>query len=395
MTDLVLGPWAVGIDHVSSDTKLPKGAAHDAVNGNFNREGEFVRRGGYALLLAASGIHSVWTSPVTGLTFCAQGAQLCSITTGAGGSLNVTALDDTGSTAPMSFCDLNGDVVYANTGKIGMVRDVVAMPLALPTSAAPAITAIATGGLVAGTYGVGVALLTDAGGESALSELTFIDVPEGGGLSFTFASSSARRLVYRTDPNGDMVYHAASIPGVLTSYLLGNGQLGRLAETMNLEALPGGQIVRTWRGRTLVARGNVVLFSEPMRYGLFSPREGFVQFAHRVTLLEPVEGGIFVGTTTGVVFLQGSKPSEFSVKGTSGQPPYEGSGITAPASAFGGEIGSSDNRVAAWLAPNGFVIGTASGQLVETQNTRIAIPDSGATQARSFVHERRLTSIIQ
>lgn len=392
MADLVLGPWAVGIDHVSSDTKLPQGAAHDAVNGIFNREGEFVRRGGYALLMAASGIHSVWTSPVTGLSFCAQGAQLCSITTGAGGSLNVTALDNTGSTSPISFCDLNGVVVYANAGKIGAVLDGVAIPMALPTPGAPQAVSDANGGLPAGRYGVAVATLADS--ESALSEITFLDVPEGGGIRLAFNIGETRRL-YRTAQNADMMYLAAEIPGSLTSYLLGNGQLGRLTETQNLEALPGGQIVRTWRGRTLLARGNVVLFSEPMRYGLFSPREGFVQFAHRVTMLEPVEGGIYVGTTTGVVFLQGSKPSEFTVKGTSGQPPYEGSGITAPASAFGGDIGGGDTRVAAWLAPNGFVIGTASGQLVETQNTRIAIPDSGATQARTFVHERRLTSIIQ
>ena len=392
MTDIVLGPWTVGIDHVSSDTKLPAGAARDAINGLFNRDGEFLRRNGYGLMMAASGVHSLWTSPESGLSFCAQGSQVCSITPGAGGSLAVTALADTGIVSPVSFCDLNGVVVYANAGKIGAVLNGVAIPLALPTPGAPQVVATDNGGLSAGRYGVAVALLGD--GESALSEITFLDVPEGGGIRFTFNGGSTRRL-YRTAANGDALYLAAEIPGALTTYLLGNGQLGRLTETQNLEALPGGQIVRTWRGRTLLARGNVVLFSEPMRYGLFSPREGFVQFAHRITMMEPVEGGIFVGTTTGVVFLQGSKPSEFNVKATSGQPPFEGSGITAPASAFGGDIGSSDTRVAAWLAPNGFVIGTASGQLVETQNTRIAIPDNGATQARTFVHERRLTSIIQ
>jgi hypothetical protein len=392
MTDLVLGPWAVGIDHVSSDTNLPKGAARDAVNGVFNREGEFVRRGGYALLMAASGIHSVWTSPDTGVSLCAQGSQLCSVTAGTGGSLVVTALDDTGSTSPMSFCDLNGAVIYANAGKIGAVRNGIAEPLAPVPPSAPQALATANGGLSAGRYGVAVTGFS--GSESALSEIVFLDVLEGGGIRFTFADNVDRRI-YRTAPNGDALYLAAEAPSALTSYLLGNGSLGRLTETQNLSPLPGGQIVRTWRGRTLVARGNVVLFSEPMRYGLFSPREGFVQFAHRVTLLEPVEGGIYVGTTAGVVFLQGSKPSEFTVKATSGQPPYEGSGITAPASVFGGDIGSSDTRVAAWLAPNGFVIGMASGQLVETQHARIEIPDSGATQARSFVHERRLTSIIQ
>lgn len=393
MTDIVLGPWTVGIDHVSSDTKLPVGAARDAINGLFNRDGEFLRRNGYGLMMAASAIHSLWTSPETGLAFCGQGSQLCSVTVGAGGALAVSVLDDTGSTSRISFCDLNGVVVYANAGKIGAVLNGVAIPLALPTPGAPAIVVTSNGGLSAGRYGAAVAMVGDS--ESALSEITFVDVPEGGGIRYIFAVDALRRRLYRTAPNGDAMYLAAEIDGMFTGYTLGNGQLGRLTETQSLEPLPSGQIVRTWRGHTLVARDNVVLFSKPMRYGLYSPRTGFVQFAHRVTMLEPVESGIFVGTTTGVVFLQGSQPSEFTVKATSGQPPFEGSGITAPASAFGGDIGSSDTRVAAWLAPNGFVMGTASGQLVETQHTRIAIPDNGATQARTFVHERRLTSIIQ
>lgn len=393
MGDLVLGPFSVGIDHVTSDTKLAPGAVHDAVNGDFNRSGEFTRRNGFAPLLSASGLHSLWTSPATQWTFCGQGASLCQVRQTGSGSLDVAPLVETGSMAPISFDDLNDGVLYANAAGAGFIRNGIALPLALPTPGAPAAVATSNGGLSAGRYGVGVSLMGES--ESALSGLTFIDVPEGGGIRLTLQTDTFDRLLYRTAPNGDALYLCASAPGALTSYLIGNGALGRLSETRHLAPLPGGQIIRQWRGRTFVARGDTVYFSEPMRYGLYSPREGFMQFASRVTLMEAVENGIFIGGTGGVIFLQGTKPSDFELKATSALAPYEGSGTVVPASLFGGDIGKSGDHVATWLAPNGFVIGTSTGQLIETQSDRIAIADSGATQARTFVHDRRLTSIIQ
>lgn len=391
--ELVLGPFTVGIDHVSPDTKLPKGAVHDAVNGDFNRAGEFESRAGSTLALAAAGLHSLWSSPATGIAFCGQGSTLCTVRESDGGALVLDSLVNVGEDSPISFDDLNSLVLFANANMVGAIKNGVVQELAPPTPSLPAVTASINGALAAGRYGVGVSFVGES--ESALSALEFVDVPEGGGLQFQFTSSSYARRIYRTGQNGDGLYLAAEIPGVLTSYMVGHGAVGRLSETRHLAPLPGGQFIRAWNGRVLVARGNELLFSEPMRYGLYSPREGFVQFAQRITMMEPVQSGVFVGTSTGVVFLQGTKPSEFVFNETSALPPFEGSGAVVPASVFGGEVGASGNKVATWLAPNGFVIGSSSGQVIEPQNGRIAIPPTGPTKARTFINDRRLTSILQ
>ena len=145
----------------------------------------------------------------------------------------------------------------------------------------------------------------------------------------------------------------------------------------------------------MVARGNVLYFSEPLRFGLHSPRHGFVQFANIITLMECVEGGIFVGTQDGVVFLSGSKPDELTVVHTGGKVPYPGSGLTFHSSNLGGDLARSGQTVAAWFAPNGYVVGTATGQLIELQSERIAIPiGTDAGQGRTFINDRRLTTLF-
>jgi hypothetical protein len=133
-------------------------------------------------------------------------------------------------------------------------------------------------------------------------------VTEGEGFAITLPQPSAADVtairVYRTQPNGDVLYRAYDYAGRHCLMLsLGFGPLGRQCDTRFMQQLPGGQIVRYWRGHVLVARGRNLLWSESMRYGAWTPTDNFVQFPHRIRVLQPVEGGVFVGTQEGVFFL--------------------------------------------------------------------------------------------
>ena len=136
MADLVLGPFTVGIDQVSPDTKLPEGAVRDAVNGTFNRAGEFESRAGFELSYSAADIHSLWTDRA-GNAFCGHGSQICSVRLGANGDPIVTPIYDTGSASPISFDDLLDSVVFANLGAVGSIRAGAFQPLAPSTPAHP------------------------------------------------------------------------------------------------------------------------------------------------------------------------------------------------------------------------------------------------------------------
>ena len=395
MSELVLGPWAVGIDHVTTDTATDTKAVRDAVNGDFDRAGQFTLRHGYDPVLSGTGIHSLWSGPKTGVTLCVHGASLCLVTTG----LTLTPIYSLATAGPMSYTELNGAILASNiVDVIKILPDGTARALSQPIPARLTLTATVYGGLDAGRYCVAQTLVdVESGDETGLSEWAFVTVAKGGGIALSNLADAPGYLrhIYRSPGNGDALYLAANIPPALSNYLVGNAPLGRLTDTANLSPLPAGQFIRAWRGRAVVARGNVLYFSEPMRYGLHSPRHGFVQFASTITMMECVEGGIFVGMQDGIVFLQGSKPDELTVIHTGAKAPYPGSGLTFHASNLGGDLGKSGQTVAAWLAPNGFVVGNASGQITELQSERIAIPiQVDAGQGRTFINERRLTTLF-
>ena len=63
----------LGVDLLSNETSLPKGAVREAVNVDIDRVGNFSRRPGYTRVVAQSGFHSIKTLPQSGLVLVAQG----------------------------------------------------------------------------------------------------------------------------------------------------------------------------------------------------------------------------------------------------------------------------------------------------------------------------------
>ena len=150
-------------------------------------------------------------------------------------------------------------------------------------------------------------------------------------------------------------------------------------------------MVRYWRGRLLVARGTTLYFSQPLRYGLGDPRTDFVQEAHKITLLEPVENGVFVGTKAGVFFYAGTSPKDWARTKTGALAPIAGTGTKVPSSVFGGRLAEMlQGDVALWLSTNGYVIGTNDGQIVQPQSSRIRL---NANAGSTVLHDRQLITI--
>jgi hypothetical protein len=138
----------------------------------------------------------------------------------------------------------------------------------------------------------------------------------------------------------------------------------------------------------------MLAWSEPMRYGLWDPRHNFVQFPHTITMMEPVEGGVFVGTQDGVVFLSGVGPAEMTQKRTSGLPPVAFTGMKMEAALLSDE-GAGDTYVAAWFAKNGIVVGTSDGTLREVHAKRLRLPDNQAAGVgAAVIHDRQVLVAI-
>jgi hypothetical protein len=397
MADIVLSPWLLGIDHVSDDTGLPHGAVRDAVNVDIDRNGTLASRAGYSIVQPEDRAHSLWTSG-TEATYCVVDGELCWISyegpmpTLDGGAIYTLALDE-----PLSYQDVNGDVVCANRAEILRVRDGAVVRLGVEDPSSVAVSeAAGVGGLDAGKYGVAISFLR-GDEESALSGAVWCDVAAGNGLSVALPQPNEADVtgirIYRTGANGDVLYRAVDAPLAISPYVVGAGPLGRQADTRFLARMPGGHIIRNWRGRLLVARGRNLLFSEPFRYGLFNPSENFVQFPHRIRMVQPVENGVFVGTQDGVVFLSGQTPGSWEQRKTGGEAPVAGTGMEIETSILGGDRDYGGAYAAAWLAGNGFVVGTSDGSLVQMQSKRIRLPDTSGAGA-VVVFNRQLIATI-
>jgi hypothetical protein len=149
-------------------------------------------------------------------------------------------------------------------------------------------------------------------------------------------------------------------------------QSGPTCKTLNLAPLPPGQIVRHHIGRMLVARDNLLLIGEPFNFGLYRPSRGFIPFPAAITMVESVEGGLYVAAdkTYFLADLFGGAPVRDvlpygAIPGTSGHSP-------------------SDAGQVFWQSERGLVIADAQGnaKAVQEANLRLTGGASGATLYR-------------
>lgn len=401
MADIPLMTPILGIDNVSDEFSLPPGSVRDAVNVTIDRDGTVERRDGRELALSGT-FHSMWTDR-SGRTYGVRNGVVCRFEL-SGTAVSYTPIEIAPSvslttTGRVRFDENNGVVIACLRGGLYSIdsNDTV-VSLSLPRPPAPSLSASSSGGLYAGRYAVAVAWTRDLE-EGPLSPASFVDVNDGGGITVQLPVDDPRGVdsvrIYRTGPNGDVLMRAQDAPASMTSYSIGVQDLGRAATTQHLEPMPGGEIVRYWRGRLLVANGRVLRASLPMRYGLTDTRTDWVQFPSRIDIMVAVEGGVYIGTADGIVFLEGTTPGEWKQVRKSARRALRGSDLLVRADLLGDKE-PGDRWVAVWLAENGFVVGTPDGRLIEQQAKRIRLPESetAAGVAAAVVHDRQIIASI-
>lgn len=394
MAEIKLGPWPKGIDNVSADDALVKGCARDALNVDFDRQGIAARRRGLRRVSADATVHSLWNGKTGG--FAMQGANLCRADL-AGGALVLQPIATLPTAERVDYCSFNGRTYLTSRSYLGYVEPTGTLrAVGVPEAPPPTLIANAAGGLFAGRYAVAVSLVDDRGEEGGLSELAFVNVAEGGGLTVSFPTGTPAGYIariYRTEANGDVLHRAYEVPVAVGSVIVGVGTLGRAADTRWLRRTPPGDMVRGWMGRLLIARGRFLLYSVALRPGLHDPRFAFVQMPRRITMLEGVSGGVYLGQPDGAVFLAGTDPKDWQ---------QSRSGAAAPVPRASA-LASTDDldpalelpmglEVAVWLSASGYAIGMPDGRIVSPQAKRIRLPiAAGGCLA---VNDGRITSIV-
>lgn len=406
MAALKLFPIA-GMNNVVADDGLQKGGdapktyVRDAVNIDITDTGRVKLRQG-SKQVSHLKFQNIWQSSLHRDVFATLDGQFVKLNPQ---TWQYEVLADFGSTQ-LNYEVIN-NLVYIATG-VGLwtYNGNTLQPLTIDTPAMPMITIQNYGGsLKSGTYSVAISWLRGEQ-ESSLSQIasdriestsnsnfddqSFVSIQVN--LPYCLDQSITHVRIYVTDRNGGELLHHSDHPISTSSITLSSLDLGMAARFKGLSPMPTGRYMKYWQGRLLTVDKNVLRFSEPMAYHLHDERFGFVVMPQRITFILPVDGGIWVGQVTHVVFLTGTNPSEMTFQAKTSHAPIADSAIEIDNNDIGSDISQGGNTTALWLAENGYVIGTASGQVIELQAG--ILQGLVAKSGRSVRLGRRVTTIV-
>lgn len=314
--------------------------------------------------VSSEALRNLWQSPLHGDVFGTLGEDWVKVAPNWGTEVLARVGD-----AECWHTVLNNKVVVSAQEGLFEYDGTTARRLTVEQAPPPMVSTTAgAGSLVPGYYNTALAFMR-GDQEGSLSETISVKVVKDDSLTLTFplafdTTVTAVRL-YVSKPDGhDLGFMGDFTPG--TEAVFPTVQPPGIAPRFPyMRPMPAGKYLCVWQGRLLTANRNVLHFSEPMAYHTNDPRHGFVQMPQRITFLAPVEGGVWVGQVDHVAFLQGTQPDQMVAQRRAVQAPVPGSALLIP-SEVAGEAAQGGRHVAAWLSANGFVLGTASGEVVET-----------------------------
>lgn len=361
----------------------------DATNVDLTAAGTFARRPGYHRVLALDACRSLWSDGKS--MYFAAAAQLFKYD-GVNPPESVAALSSP--FAEVSFTTTPLGIVWSDGYQLQLMtpsgQQGVNIPLPNP---APSIGVSPGGALEATTYLVAFVRMRGEQ-QSAMTLPQAVTTGLGDRLVITSPPQADDILVLAT-PQGGGTFHEV---GVLRAgeVSLGISAVGRADYLLGGAAprafgkyapmLPGS-IVRLHRGRLLVADGAYVYCSMPYQYGLTDPLRGFVAFDGDVTMLEPVDEGVFVATAEKTWFASGgdfTDPQAFTnvlpfgaVRGTASH-----------------DLTTNNVR---WFSPRGLVEGSPEGRtrLLQDDNMVFGRASGGAAVLREQSGHRTVVTALR
>ncbi len=397
MSTLSLVPLA-GINTVAEDTDLrhtvndaSKTFVRDAVNMDIQPSGRASLRESAALATATL-YKNIWQSPLHGDVFATLGTAWVIVNPANWSHLAALAVVGEGD----AYHELlNNTVCVAAPAGIFIYDGNAARKLTIDTPAAPMVTS-GSGALEAGTYGAAIAWMRGAV-ESATSELASIDLPASSALQIVFPLCMDNTItgirLYLTRQNGGELLRYEDYPINTTTQTVTLAQdLGAPPQFQYMAPMPTGKYLKYWRGRLITAKANILRFSEPLAYHIHDERHGFILLPQRITFVQPVDDGIWVGQVTHVAFLSGSTLSELHIQRKGSRPPVPNSALLVDADTAGPELSQGGSSVAIWLAENGYVVGGSSGTLHEL-HTGVLSGIAGEYGTSVVVDQRLITAV--
>jgi hypothetical protein len=251
----------------------------------------------------------------------------------------------------------------------------------------------AAGNLPAGTYQVALAYLRNDGQESGASPERQLKVNQGG-LTVFMASSEDDDCqgirVYCSTANGKVLYRYGTVPNQPGGTTISNRLLlgvGVPCSTLHLQPPPPSRLLAFFGGRLYLGEGSQLYHTEPWRYELVSADLGLTLLPGELTMLLPVENGLWVGTTKGTMMLFGSDAHQsggFKVRSRLSSFPPRGTAVLADSDQFSPYLRLAPGKVAVWPTTAGVMVGDGEGQVKNLTGAHW-VPPSG-TRGTGFIN---------
>lgn len=399
------GPWPLGVDNLSTEGDLAKDdfgriiALREAVNVDLDATGWPKRRRGRDSLRACTLGHSGWSDRHLTFGLFVDNGELHALYE----DLTASPLGVNVGNLPVSYALINDRVYFTNATTSGLITpDMQAWSWApeQPTGQ-PLLTPSAGASLAPGQYQVVVTFTDLLGRESGSSLATAVDVAEGQGITLDSVPQPGDVVatptinIYCTGANDQVFRLYASMPsGIGTGVITARAE-GRPLRSHLLHAMPPGHIVRGGHGRLWVAVGNTLLWSDPLRYGMYRPAANRMRFNAPIDVMEPVGdgesgAGVYVAAGDITYWYAGSDPARFDQRTALRTGARPGSSAYAPASAFGDD---TDEQVTVWLGKNGTFYRANPGGNPAVLN-RTGLVDAADRAAVFFREERGMQHLV-
>lgn len=380
-----------GIDNVSEDAAMVQGGkepfvfVRDALNVNVTPAGmiEMIASGGK---VTGNTYKHIWQSPLHKDVFAVFGDDLVKVNSA---DWTHEQLMNVGG-GHVVYEVLNNHIIVASKNGLFVYDGQTCQPLTIDRPPMP----VAYGGIDSSQQTRSIAISWLRGSmESSLSDYVTAGESTDVVLPMVFDPTITAVNIYATNLGGTDMQLAGTVAHDATSFnITEDHNLGMAAQFAHLSPMPTGKYLCYWRGRLITATANVIRFSEPLAYHLHDERHGFIQTSQRVTFIQPVENGLWVGQTDHVIFIEGTQLEDMRISIKSSQAPIPDSAIQVDSDSIG-EAAEGGTMVTAWLASNGYVVGSSMGQIVEYQAGRIdSISANSGTTVRLA---RRLITAVR
>lgn len=356
-----------GINNVVPSHRLKKTELSAATDLDIGLDGELTRRGGFSEL-AATCHKNLWQADGF-LLATVEGNDLKAFTVGGAYTTVSAALGPD----RVWYCNLpDGRTTFSNGLINGITDGVATTGWGVPIPQSLGALADVPGALFAGDYQY---QLTYTRTSDMMESGPLYSNPTpiaAGGISLTGLPTLAGHgiNVYITGANGGVAFYAGSTLGSTFSFTGANDQLVLPCHTETLSPAPVGTVTAFWRGRVLVAVGSVLWASMAGRWQHFNMRRDFKQFSAPITLIQPVDGGVFVGTEKELAFMAGDEFDKLIYRQVISGPTVLGSGVAVRGELIKQGEGAGLGSAMVCIADRVVIAGFSDGQIERLTESR-------------------------